>query len=310
MARIYTTAAPTSDSDARIAYFKNMRVTARVRFCIDPRASLWTGSAAVVIAAASGQAQRADSLRPTASPRIIGVYDSRTGDPLPGVEVRDMFNGTYAVMTPTGTAQVGFFAFHGDAGLIELRKLGYAAKQVVVPRTDTMSITEVLDPAVDLAPMVTNETYRIDRDAGRWEGFEQRCRSTDVTCIRNDALDAKPGANLADFLVRADGVTIGACGGSGGLGLTRGAQRSTQCGKIAMHSTVIPPSYCQPTFFVDGFAWDPHMGPPTDLSPNRPAEGPYTPTNVKGVEVYPPAKPRPLRFQGDPLCGAVVIWTK
>jgi len=287
-----------------------VRIRPRIRPRIGARVSLVAGSAAVALAAGRGGAQRADSARPAPAPRMIGVYDSRTGDPLPGVEVRDMFSGTYAVTTATGTAPIGFVDFHGEAGLIQLRKLGYAAKQIVVSRGDTVSITEVLEPAVELAPVVTNERYRIDRDAGRWEGFDQRCHSKDVTCIRSDALDAKPGANIADFLVRADGVMVGACGGAGGLGLTRGAQRSTQCGKIAMHSVVIPPAYCQPTFFVNGFEWDSHMGAPVDLAPNRPAEGPYTPTNVKGVEVYPPDKPRPLRFQGDPLCGAVVIWTK
>ena len=77
-----------------------------------------------------------------------------------------------------------------------------------------------------------------------------------------------------------------------------------------MRSLVIPPSYCQPTFFVDGYEWDSHMSPPTDLTPHKPAQGPYTPGNVKAVEVYPPERPRPLRFEGDPACGAVVIWTR
>jgi len=66
----------------------------------------------------------------------------------------------------------------------------------------------------------------------------------------------------------------------------------------------------QPTFFVDGFEWNTKMGAPTDLTPGRPAEGPYTPTNVKGVEVYMSERNRPLRFTGDPTCGAIVIWTK
>jgi hypothetical protein len=128
-----------------------------------------------------------------------------------------------------------------------------------------------------------------------------------VTCIRNEDLEKKPAANLADFLIRADGMTIGTCGGGSGK---RSAQRNGQCGKIAMRSTVIPPSYCQPTFYVDGFEWDSHMGAPSDLAPNRPAEAPYTPSNVKAIEVYPPGKTRPARFAGDSKCGVVVIWTK
>jgi hypothetical protein len=185
--------------------------------------------------------------------------------------------------------------------------LGYEAKQLVVSRADTASITEILERAITLPPVITTEKYRIDRDAGRWDGFEQRCQSKSVTCFRNEDLEKKPAANLADFLIRANGVTIGSCAGGRGAG---SAHRNGQCGKIAMKPAVIPPAFCQPTFFVDGFEWNSHMGAPTDLAPNTPAEAPYTPTNVKAVEVYPAERPRPLRFQGDPQCGAVVIWTK
>jgi len=252
------------------------------------------------------QSQTPDSARrPTM--RIIGVFDSRNGEPLPGVQVRDVFSGTFAMTTATGTARLTFLTFRGDAAFIELRKLGFEAKQIIVSRGDTASLTEVLEPVAMLAPVVTTERYRIDRDAGAWAGFEQRCQSKSVTCIRNEDLEKRPTSNLADFLIHANGVTVGACGGGRGPG---SAGRNGQCGKIAMKPVVIPPAYCQPTFFVDGFEWNPHMGAPTDLAPNTPAEAPYTPTNVKAVEVYPPEKPRPLRFQGDPACGVVVIWTK
>jgi hypothetical protein len=257
--------------------------------------------ALIVASAAPTLGQRADTTS-AQGPRMIGVFDSRSGDPLPGVQVRDAFSGTYALTTPTGTALLGFLTFRGAAALVELRKLGYEAKQVLVNRADTVPITEIMDPVVALAPVVTTERYRIDRDAGTWKSFEQRCQSKAVTCIKQDALEKRPTANLADFLVHADGVTIGACGG--------GRTRTSECGKIAMRPTVIPPAFCQPTFFVDGFEWSPQAGAPSDLVPNRPAGAPYTPVNVKAVEVYAPDRPRPLRFSGDPTCGVVVIWTK
>ena len=254
-----------------------------------------------LLAAVAGPAcgQVSDSAR-TPALRIIGICDSQTGDPLRAVQVRDLFGGDYVVTTATGTARLDFLTFKGTAAMVELRKLGYQAKELVVERTDTAAITELLEPAVTLAPVVTTESYRIDGDAGRWEGLARRCQSKSVTCIGAEDLEKRPSANLADFLIRANGVTIGACG----------AGRRAQCGKIAMRSPVIPPSYCEPTFFVDGYEWDSHVGPPADLTPHKPAEGPYTPGNVKAVEVYPPERPRPLRFEGDPACGAVVIWTK
>jgi hypothetical protein len=234
--------------------------------------------------------------------RLIGVYDARSGAPLVGVEVLDAFSGTSAVTTSTGTVRLSFLTFRGGAAVVGLGKLGYQPKQIIVSRSDTTSITEILEPFVALAPVVTTEKYSIDRDAGRWAGFDRRCRSTSVTCIRNDDLEKRPTANLADFLIRAAGVTIGSCGG--------GASRGQRCGKISMRSTTIPPSYCEPTFFVDGFEWNARIGAPTDLTPNTPAQAPYTPGNVKAVEVYSSERARPLRFEGDPLCGAIVIWTK
>ena len=220
----------------------------------------------------------------------------------------DVLSGAYALTTATGTVRLNFVTFRGTAAFVELRKLGYQAKQIVMTRDDTTSITEVMEPVAELGPVVTTESYRVDRDAGLWSGFEDRCRSKSVTCVRNEDLEKRPGANLADFLIHTTGVTIGSCGGGSGRW---SAGRTGQCGKIAMHPTTIPPPYCQPNFFIDGYEWNPRIGPATDLTPGRPAEAPYTPANVKAMEVYPPEKPRPLRFQGsDPTCGSVVVWTK
>lgn len=256
------------------------------------------GLASLAACSSPSMSQAPDSAR--VSTRIIGVFDARTGEPLPGVQVRDSFSGTYAVTTAAGMVRLDYLTYRGGAALVELRRLGYDAKQLVVSRADTVSITEIMEPVATLAPAVTTEKYRIDRDAGMWDGFEVRCQSRSVTCIRAAELEKRATSNLADLLIRADGVTMGSCAN----------RRSAQCGKIAMKPVVIPPAYCQPTFFVDGFEWNSRMGAPADLSPGKPAEAPYTPTNVKAVEVYPPEKPRPLRFQGDPACGVVVIWTK
>ncbi len=235
--------------------------------------------------------------------RIIGVFDAQSGQPLPGVQVRDAFSGTYATTTATGTARLDFVTFRGAGAFVELHKLGYQPKQLLVSRGDTTPITEILEPVPTLAPVVTTERYRIDRDAGHWDGFAQRCQSKSVTCYGPDDLDKKQSANIADVIVRADGITITPCGS--------GRARGAPCGTVSMHSTMIPPAYCTPTFFVDGFEWDPHAGPAIDLTPGKPAAAPFTPTNVKAIEVYPPEKPRPMRFQGgDSKCGVVVLWTK
>jgi len=259
------------------------------------------GAVLVILGATSAAGQVGDSARLPPG-RIIGVFDADAGIPLEGVRIVDAFSGTYAVTTQTGTASLEFLTFRGAAAFVELRKLGYKPKQIVVSRDDTLPITETMQRLTILPQVTTTAKYRIDRDAGRWDGFEDRCRSGSGTCIRTADLEQKPAANIADFLIRAPGVTMGACS------VVRG--RNTECGHIAMKPTVSPSAYCLPTFFVDGIEWNPKMGPPVDLTPGRAAEGPYTPTNVKAVEVYPPERVRPLRFTGDPTCGAIVIWTK
>lgn len=244
----------------------------------------------------------ANSPKRPPSPRLLGVFDATTGQPLAGVQVRDLFTGTYAITSRTGTARLDFISFRGDAGVVELMKLGYDPKSVVVARGDTTSITEVLEPVATLAPVVTSEAYRIDRDLGQWAGFERRCQATTVTCFRESELAAKTSWNMADILLKARGITIGPCSAD--------STRNGQCGRIAMHSAVIPPAYCEPSIFVDGFLWNPRAGTAIDERPHTPPNAPFTPGDVKGVEVYSTEMPRPLRFEGDPFCGAVVIWTK
>ncbi|MEO7083060.1 MAG: hypothetical protein ABI442_07635 [Gemmatimonadaceae bacterium] len=255
--------------------------------------------------AASSAAQTRDSTH-RASTRIIGVFDSRTGEPLAGVQVVDAVSGTYATTTSTGTARIDFIVFRGSAAIVELRKLGYEAKQLLIG-TDTASVTETLVRVTELAAVVSIEHYRIDKDPGLRDGFATRCQQKSVTCFRDEDLLNKQNVNLADLLIRADGITIGSCGGGRGRW---SAGRTGQCGRIAMRSSTIPPPFCSPTFFIDGIEWDPGLVEPIDLTPGQPAQAPFTPTNVKSIEVYPPGRTRPLRFSGNPNCGVVVIWTK
>ena len=243
-----------------------------------------------------------NSPKPLPSSRLLGVFDATTGQPLAGVQVRDLFSGAYAVTTRTGTVRLGFLSFRGSAAVVELMKLGYEPKSVVVARGDTASITEILEPVATLAPVVTTETYRLDRDEGHWAGFDRRCQQTTVTCFRDSDLVAKASWNMADVLLRARGITLGPCSSD--------STRNTECGRVAMHSAVIPPGYCEPSVFVDGFLWNPHAGSAIDERPHTPPTAPFTPADVKGIEVYSTEMPRPLRFEGDPFCGAVVIWTK
>lgn len=252
--------------------------------------------------AQAARAQAQDSTPRRGAVRLIGVYDGTTGEPVAGVQVRDGFSGSYTMTSKTGLALLDFLTSRGDTAIIELRKLGFEARTLAVSRSDTTSLTEVLEHVTPLPAVVITGHYRIDRDPGLRNGFARRCQVKHITCFDSQELDERPAANFADLLKHVDGVAIGAC--------TAVKGRDTQCGKVAMHSAQIPPAYCEPTIFVDGYQWNTTIGAAIDLTPGVPASAPFTPGNVKGVEVYPTSQPRPLRFEGDPLCGAIVIWTK
>ncbi|HEY4129493.1 MAG TPA: hypothetical protein VGM50_02695 [Gemmatimonadaceae bacterium] len=259
--------------------------------------------ALVLSFAARANAQARDSS--TIAPRILGIYDAKTGAPIAGVQVRDGFSGDFAMSTTTGTVLLSFVTFRGVAAVVELKKLGYAPKRLYLDRDDNTPLTEVLEPVPTLAPMVTTEKYRLDRDLGQRDGFDTRCAAKNITCVRDSALVAHPLLNVADFLIQAPGVTIGSCGMAPGSGNGR---RSAQCGHVAMHSLISADPYCQPTFYIDGYEWN--SGAPIDLTPGQPAVAPFKPTNIKGIEVYLPEQSRPMRFAGNPNCGAVVMWTR
>jgi hypothetical protein len=259
-------------------------------------------AAALLCACASHLGAQSADTASKAGRRLIGVFDGATGAPIAGVQVRDVFNDSYTSTGVEGIASISWLSYRGMAGMIDLRKVGYEEKRVFVSRDDTVSITVTLDRIATLGPMITSERYRIDRDDGRWSGFETRCQTGSATCFRAEDLAKYQAGNLADVIMHARGVTIGACGGP--------KDHQTECGRIAMRSLTIPPSYCQPTFFVDGHEWGTRAWLPTDVVPGHPPEAPLIPSNVKAIEVYPPERAKPLRFVGNPVCGSVVIWTK
>jgi len=264
--------------------------------------SKWWSIGAAAAVAASWPSSTVICQTPSQPAPLIGVFDATTGDPLGGVQIRDEFSGSYTVTTATGAARLTYLSFRGTAAFVRLMKLGYEPKTLLVAQGDTTPITEMLERITTLAPVVTTERYRLDRDQGRWDGFARRCEQHTVTCFGDTALAHGRSGSIADLLVHARGITIGACGPD--------RTRNAQCGRVSMRSSVIPPAYCEPSIFIDGFWWNPHVDSPIDMKPATPPTAPFTPTNVKGVEVYPTDVSRPLRFAGDPFCGAVVIWTK
>jgi hypothetical protein len=168
---------------------------------------------------------------------------------------------------------------------IAVRKLGYVetTRRLLVAPGDTVSIElplATLAPATQLPAIVTTEKYRLDTDPGLWEGFDRRCQSKLVFCFGDAYLGDRPSYSLVDVLSHADGII-------------------SHSGPPTMHASTL--GKCQPTYYVDGFKWG--------LGWNALVSS-YGLLQLKGMEVYRSEQPRPLRFEGDPVCGAIVFWTK
>jgi hypothetical protein len=105
--------------------------------------------------AQSGRASDSSLTKPAYRPRILGLFDERSGEPLEGVDVSDVLTGTTARSTSTGTVWLAFLPDGG--GLVRIRKLGYAMQTMMVSISpaDSLPITGLLSRATELAAVVT-----------------------------------------------------------------------------------------------------------------------------------------------------------
>ena len=87
--------------------------------------------------------------------RIVGVFDDQTGQPIAGVEVRDLANGLSALTTETGTLSLFFVDTSGS--FIQIRKVGYRPLTMPVQNSarDTSALTIMLTPVGQSLPGMT-----------------------------------------------------------------------------------------------------------------------------------------------------------
>src|SRR4051812_24778562 len=100
--------------------------------------------ASIIAVLASGSVQPQASAPVRVSGRIVGVYDDQSGEPLEGVEIRNLFNGWSVLTTATGTALLSFVDTTG--AILSLKKVGYNPLTTVVKNSpqDTTPVTLVL----------------------------------------------------------------------------------------------------------------------------------------------------------------------
>ncbi len=119
--------------------------------------------AGIVLGAPRSVRAQADSVKGlVVRTRVIGIFDSETGEPIDSAEVKDILTGLSALTTATGTV---LLPMDTSGALLRVRKLGYNMSTVVVANgaADTIPITLVLDRVGQLMPTVVTRARGVAR---------------------------------------------------------------------------------------------------------------------------------------------------
>ena len=155
----------------------------------------------------------AQSTLPAYRSRLLGVYDSRTGDPIEGVEITDAFSKTSALTTKTGTVTLVFLPEGGT--LVQLRKVGYQPNTlfIAISPADTMPITTMLSPIVTTLPTVVTRDSAPHYISPGLRDFEERRRLGFGHFITEAELRKSDNQLMSDVIRRFPGLIV-KCGTS------------------------------------------------------------------------------------------------
>jgi hypothetical protein len=137
----------------------------------------------LIVLAASIAGAQADSTPLSKVPafrrRLIGIYDSQSGDPVAGVRISDVLSGVSMVTSRTGTAALIFVP--EGVRILRLQKLGYEVQTfpLSIIESDTSSLTMTMRRATELAAMITTDSASSFGGAvsARLQAWERRRKS-------------------------------------------------------------------------------------------------------------------------------------
>jgi len=238
-------------------------------------------------------------------PRILGVFDNATGEPVAGVQVVDMLTGTSALTTATGTVSLSFLSPGGS--LVRIRKVGYALQTMSIPMSpsDTAPITVLLKHATELPAVVTRDSAPHYISPGL-RGFEERRKTAtagyfmDEKALRRE--DNRPLGNV--LLAHAPGVTVKQVSSAMFL------LKSPRCSNGG-----------QPDVYVDGVVmghvpdnrWpgSSRLRGSTDTRDIPMDLSQFQVSDLGAVEYYPDNATIPAQFSRTSAgCGALMLWTR
>ena len=232
--------------------------------------------------------------------RLLGVFDERTGDPLQGAEVRDMYSGTVALTTATGTVSLAFLP--AGRTLVVIRKLGYLPRSVFVTisRTDTAALTLLLAPQPVTLPTVTTTDSADSHLPPVLREFERRRRAGQGRFISEAQLRARDGQQMSTVLAALPGLSVH----SGSVVGTRG----TSAGPVIMSAGTA----CYATVYQDGAMIYQAAFQLQTRAPQPPPDFSRLSADLySAVEFYAsPAEYPPSISPTNNNCGVLMLWTR
>lgn len=254
-------------------------------------------AAIVVLAATSAAAQAIPSVGPVTRGRLVGVYDDQTGEPLEGVQVRDVVTGLSALTTATGTLSLFFVDTTG--GVLSIRKLGFDAITLAVSNSprDTVPLTIVLKRSAQVLPTVVTKAKgdeRVPYVSPGLQAFEERRHAGFGYFIPETVLRKRDNSPLSEVII----------GNAPGL-LIRGGRIYGH--RIGGNKLGNDPTPCWLTVYINGALYyskaNVGMTPP-DFST-------FPTSEYAGIEFYPGGATLPVQYnRTDSGCGTLLLWTR
>jgi hypothetical protein len=212
-------------------------------------------------------------------PRLLGVYDAATGNPIQAVEVTDMLTDI-TIRTPvSGLVSLSFLPV--GRSMVSIRKLGFSAETLFVsisPR-DTAPITVILNQLTSLDAVVITDSAT-QHTSANLRGFEERRRTGNGHFVTEAQLRKDDGMKLSRELGRIPGLTVS----------IRGDVRSARGG-------------CRPDVFIDGVRTNP-------AGRGTPALGDMEVNDFAAIEYYGIGQVPAQYNQIGAGCGAILLWTR
>jgi hypothetical protein len=278
-------------------------------------------ASAILLSVTRANAQDTAKTHPV---RILEVRDAESKELVVGADVTDIL--TNHTMRTSEDGAIGLFVpqfVREDGAVLRITKLGYRSTGplIVNPIGDTTIVVLMTRQVAELPTVATTAAYNLNTDPGERSGIAARCAYKTDFCVGTKELMTSPTKSTSEFLKSAPGVIVKCSQGNAdfdteslgsimlgprGRAKVDGSNAHTTC-NATMAPLSLPPKRCVPTFFVNGQI-QMHAG--TTVSILDQVDAAYPNQDLFTIEVFDSFHPRPLKFTGDPLCGAIVIWTK